>query len=94
MYTYFSNFFSQYQCYFHKGYSAQNCLLAMTEQMEEAGENNKVCTAVHNDLSKAHDCLLHDLFITKLHAFKFDLKSLRVIHTYLNEMIQVAKVGS
>ena len=32
--------------------------------------------------------------IAKLHAFAFELKSLKVIHVYLNERIQVTKVGS
>ena len=94
MYTYFSNFFPRCQCGFRKGYSAQKCSLAMTEKMEEAPNNNKGCAAVLNDLSKAYDCLLHDLLISKLHAFGFDLKSLRIIHAYLNERIQVTKVGS
>ena len=93
MYTYFSNFFPRYQCGFRKGYSAQKCFLAMTEKMEEARDNNTLCAAVLNDLSKAYDCLLLDLLIAKLHAFAFELKSLRVIHVYLNERIQVTKVG-
>ena len=62
--------------------------------MKEARDNNKVCTTVLTDLSKAFDCLLHDLPIAKLHAFGFDLKSLKVIHAYLNDRIQVTKVGS
>ena len=66
MYTYFNNFFRQYQCGFRKGYSAQHCLLAMTEKMKEARDTNKVCVAVLTDLSKAFDCLLHDLPIAKL----------------------------
>ena len=37
---------------------------------------------------------MHDLLIAKLHAFGFDLKSLRVIHACLNNRIQVTKVGS
>ena len=37
---------------------------------------------------------LHDLLIAKLHAFGFNLKSLKVIHVYLNDRIQVTKVGS
>ena len=94
MYTYFSNFFPQYQCGFPKGYSAQHCLLAMTKKMKEARDNNKVCAVVLTDLSKAFDCLLYDLLIAKLHAFDFDLKSLKVIHGYLNDIIQVTKVGS
>ena len=94
MYTYFSKFFPQYQCGFCKGYSAQHCLLAMTKNMKEARDSNKVCAAVLAELSKAFDCLLHDLLIAKLHAFGFDLKSLKVIHAYLNDRIQVTKVGS
>ena len=94
MYTYFSNFFSRYQCGFRKGYSAQRSLLAMTKKMKESRDNNKVCAAVFTDLSKAFDCLLYDLLIAKFHAFGFDLKSLRVIHAYLNNRIQVTKVGS
>ena len=58
----------------------------MTEEMKEARDNNKVCAAVLTDLSKAFDCRSHDnLLIAKLHAFGFDLKSLRVIHAYLND---------
>ena len=75
-------------------YSAQHCLLAMTEKMKEARDSNKVCAAVHTDLSKAFDCLLHNLLIAKLHALSFDLKSLKVIHAYLSHRIQVTKVGS
>ena len=37
---------------------------------------------------------MHDLLIAKLHAFGFDLKYLKVIHAYLNDRIQVTKVGS
>ena len=66
----------------------------MTEKMKEARDNSKVCAAVLTDLSKAFDCLLHDLLIAKLHAFGFDLKSLRVIHAYINDRIQVTNVGS
>ena len=30
--TYFEHVFSRYHCDFHKGYSVQNCLLAMIEK--------------------------------------------------------------
>ena len=66
----------------------------MTEKIKEARDNNQVCAAVLTDLSKAFNCLLHDLLLAKLHAFGFGLKSLGVIHAYLNDRIQVTKVGS
>ena len=75
-YTYSSNFYPQYRCGFCKGYIAQHYRLVMTEKMKEARDNSKVCAAVLTDLSKAFDCLLHDLLIAKLHAFGFDHKFL------------------
>ena len=42
-------------------------------------------------ISQKHLC---DLLIAKLHAFDFNLTSSRVIHAYLNDRIQVTKVGS
>ena len=93
IYIYFSNFFPECQCGFRKGYSVPHCLLAMTEKMKEA-RDNKVWAVVLTNLSKAFDCLLYDLPIAKVHAFGFDLKSLRVIHAYINDRIQITKVGS
>ena len=37
---------------------------------------------------------MHYLFIAKLHAFGFDLKSLKIIHAYLDDTVQVTRVGS
>ena len=51
----------------------------MTEKMNEARDNSKVCAAVLTDLSKAFDCILNDLLIAKLHACNFDFKPLKVI---------------
>ena len=62
--------------------------------MKESLDSNKLCAAVLTDLWKAFGCLLDDLAIEKLHAFGFDLKSLKVIHAYLNDGIQVTKVSS
>ena len=92
MYTYFDKCFVKHQCGFRKGYDAQHSLLVMIEKMKEARDKNKVCAAVLTDLTKAFDCLKHDLFIAKLHTFGFDYKSLRVMYTYLNNRVQVTKV--
>ena len=46
------------------------------------------------DLSKAYDCLPHDLIIAKLEAYGFDTKSLRFIFNYLSCRKQRTKMGS
>ena len=65
----------------------------MIEKMKEVHDKSKVCAAVLTDLSKAFYCLKHDVLIAKLHAFGFDHKSHRVMYTYLNNRVQVTKVG-
>ena len=44
------------------------------------------------DLSKAFDCLDHDLLIAKLHAYGFSRSALELIYSYLNERKQRVKV--
>ena len=61
--------------------------------MKEALDNHIECAVALTDLSKAFDCLSHDLLIAKLHAFGFDLKSLRVIHAHLNDITKCNKIS-
>ena len=46
------------------------------------------------DLSKAYDCLPHDLIIAKLEAYGLDTNSLRFIFDYLSSRKQRTKIGS
>ena len=45
------------------------------------------------DLSKAFDCLPHNLFVTKLFAYGFDDKALRFIYDYLRHHKQRTKIA-
>ena len=74
---------SKFQCGFRKGYSVQHCLLMMLEIWREATDNNIAFGALPTDLSKAFDCLSHDLLIAKLHAYGLDLASLNILQDYL-----------
>ena len=44
------------------------------------------------DLSKAFDCLQHDLVIAKLHAYGFEIQALKLIYSYLSNRFQSVKV--
>ena len=45
------------------------------------------------DLSKAFDCLNHELFDCKVIAYGFSTSGLRLIHSYLNERKQRVKIN-
>ena len=70
---------SKYQCGFRKGFSAQHCLLAMLEKWKNAVDKGKVFGALLTDLSKAFDCLPHELIITKLNTYGFNFPALKLM---------------
>ena len=92
IYPYFDSVFSKFQCEFRKGFNAQHCLLTMVEKwhktLDEGGETGAVLT----DLSKAFDCIDHNLLIAKLNAYRFEKRSLEFIHSYLTKRKQRTKV--
>ena len=85
---------SKFQCGFRKGYSAQHCLLYMIEKIRKIRDSKGVFAAVLTDLSKAFDCISHELLLAKLHAYDFDQISLTFMHAYLSQRLQKTKVGS
>ena len=46
------------------------------------------------DLSKAYECIPHDLLIAELEAYGFHRKALRLSYSYLSNRIQRVKIGS
>ena len=82
---YIEKFLSPYLCGFRKGFSTQHSLIVMLEKWRKALDNNKLAGALLTDLSKAFDCLNHNLMIAKLHAYGFDFNSLAYIYSYLSD---------
>ena len=91
---YFKNFFSKFQCGFQKGFSTQHCLVLMLEKLKHAVDNKKVFGALLTDLSKAFDCICHDLLIAKLNAYSPPLPTLKLVHNYLQNCKQGTKNGT
>ena len=93
MSTFFEDIFSKYQCGFRKGYSAQHCLLVMIEKWKRIVDYGGVYGALLTDLSKAFDCIPHDLFIAKLEAYGFQIDALKLIYDYLSNRKQRVKIN-
>ena len=55
----------------------------LLEKWKSAGDKGKSFGALLTDLSKAFDCLSHELLLAKLHAYGFSIAALRLIHSYL-----------
>ena len=94
IYDYMDNHLSKYLCGFRKGYSTQHCLMVMLEKFRKALDKNMIAGALLTDLSKAFDCLNHDLLIAKLEAYGFDYASLSYIYDYLSGRKQRTKVNN
>ena len=91
---YFQKILAKFQCGFWKGFSTQHCLLLMLEKWKRAADNKKVFGALLTDLSKAFDCICHDLLIAKLNAYGLSLPALKLVHNYLQNRKQRTKNGT
>ena len=49
---------------------------------------------VMTELSKTFDCIDHELLIAKMHAYSFDIESVKFIDSYLTRGKQRVKINS
>ena len=90
MEKYFSPFLSVYR----KNYSSQNILISLKEEWRKTLDNNFVVGAVLTDLSKAFDCIPHDLIIAKLSAYNFSDETLSYIYSNLTNRRQYVGINN
>ena len=76
---------SKYQSRFRRGFTAQNCLLAMLEKWKSSVDKWKAFGILLPDLSKTFDCLSHELIVAKLDAYRFSQSVLKLMQSYLSE---------
>ena len=69
------NILSYFQCGFRKGFNTQQCLIGIIEKAKRIMDKGGHFNALLTDLSKAFDCLPHDLVIEKL-----ELTDLKMMH--------------
>ena len=94
IWKYFEPILSKFQCGFRKGFSAQQCLLAMLEKWKSAVDNKRNFGSLLTDLSKAFHCLSHDFLLAKLNAYGISLPVLKLVQSYLSNRKQRTKINS
>ena len=67
---------------------------SFTRKMESFSRQSKVFGALLTDLSKAFDCLNHELLFAKLNAYGFTLSALKLVHDYLSGRKQRTRVNN
>ena len=88
------NKISEYLCGFRKGYNTQHALIRLIDKLNKSLDKKEKIGILMMDLSKAFDCISHDLLVAKLSAYKFDKCSLKLIYSYLKERKQRVKINS
>ena len=92
--SFFQDKLSPFLCGFRKGFSTQHTLVRLLQKWQSCLDKRGIVGTVLMDLSKAYDCIQHDLIIAKLEAYGFSLKSLHFVYSYLSRRRQRVKVGS
>ena len=84
-----------YNTHAYRGsYNTQHVLIRLIEERRKSLDNNYFIGAVLMDLSKAFDCIPHDLVIVKLAAYGFDKKMICYIYSYLKSRKQCVSVNN
>ena len=81
-------------CVFRKGHGCQTTLLRLLEDWKKALDNNEYLAAIIMDLSKAFDCLPHDILLSKLSAYGLTENSIKLLYSYLSDRKQQIKIGN
>ena len=90
--NYFEKILSRHQFGFRKGCNTQQCLLVIIEEWRQSLDKGGHYGALSLPLSKASECLSHDLLIAKLQAYGFDIPALKLLHNYLTNRKHRVKI--
>lgn len=77
---------------FRKGRNTVMGILNLLNNIMETYENMEYISVNFYDLSKAFDCVRHDLLLDKLQYYKFHDNSRRLIKSYLEDRYQIVRV--
>ena len=79
---------------YRQKYNTHHVLVRVIEELRRNLDNDNVVRAVLMDLSKAFDCIPHDLLIAKLSAYGFHEDALVDIYSYLKRRQQSVRINN
>ena len=89
---FFDKCWSKYISAYRKSHSCQHVLIKLMENIRKNLDQSKLVGVVLMDLSKAFDCIPHDLLIAKLNAYGLSENSILYIYSYLKGRKQCVKI--
>ena len=92
--SYFDAIFDNFLCAFRKGHGCKTTLLRLLEDWKQALDNNEYVEAILMDLSKAFDCLPHDILFSKLSAYGLSESAVSLMKSYLSDRTQQIRISS
>lgn len=87
-----NNLFTTYQHGFRKGHNTVSAVYNFVSVILSAFEDKNYACAVFYDLTKAFDCVPHDLLLKKLKLYNFEDASVALIKSYLICRTQIVRV--
>ena len=90
MYNNISPFISAYR----KNYNTQHVMIKLFRRMERKSRQKLCLGGVLMDLSKAFDCVPHDLLLAKLAAYGANENFLCYVHSYLQNRKQCVRINN
>ena len=91
---YSESFLNNIQCGFRKAHNTQHAMFKLLQSWQQVLDNGGFIGTILMDLSKAYDCIPHNLLIAKLECYGVDKASLRLLLDYLTREKQRTKIGS
>ena len=78
---------------YRRNYSSQHVIIRLLEEWRKKLDDNFAVGTVLTDLSKAFDCIPHDLLIAKLAAYGLSEEVLMYIVSYLSNRKQCVRIN-
>ena len=92
--VFFEKRFNKLLCGFRAKHSTHYALLNLLQKWQSCRDKSDKVGTILMDLSKAFDCLPHELLLAKLAAYGLETTSLELLRSYLSGRFQRVRLGS